>query len=101
MSIKTAVQSSLTSPRPGFGSAGAPSNPLADTLTDMADGVAEIERHAKDADPTNVALLAKLSQLKAALQSAAQSAEAGRARLGTAIRGPSSGSSGSSSKSPF
>jgi hypothetical protein len=67
----------------------------------MLEGIAEIEQHAKQIDPRNVALLAKLAQLKLAAQAAAQSAEAGMARLGSAIRGSPSGSTGSSSGSPF
>ena len=98
MSIKSAVYSSLTAPRPAGGDSG---SAVSDTLNDMVDGVGEIERYARQSDPRNVALFAKLSQLKIELQAAAQSAEAGRARLGATLRGPSPGSSGAPSKSPF
>jgi len=100
MSITTAIRTSLTSPRPAAPGSG-PGNAVADTLNDMLEGVSEIERHARQTDPRNVALLGKLAQLKVELQAAAQSAEAGRARLGAAIRGPSSGPSSPSSGSPF
>ena len=98
MSIKSAVYSTLTAPRPAGGDSG---SAVSDTLNDMVDGVGEIERYARQSDPRNVALFAKLSQLKVELQAAAQSAEAGRARLGATLRGPSPGTSGSPNKSPF
>jgi hypothetical protein len=102
MSITSAVKSSLTSPRPQLGAAAGSGNAIADTLTDMLEGVAEIEKYARQVDPRNVALLAKLGQLKVEIQAAAaQSAGAGMARLGAAIRGPSTGSTGSTSGSPF
>jgi hypothetical protein len=98
MSITSAIRSSLTSPGPRPGAVGGSGNAVADTLNDMLEGVAEIERHARQTDARNVALFAKLAQLKVELQAAAQSAETGRARLGAAIRGTPTGSS---SGSPF
>jgi hypothetical protein len=103
MSITTAIHTSLTSPRSRSDIATGKSsgNAIADTLSDMLEGVAEIERHARQSDPRNVALLGKLAQLKVELQAAAQSAGAGMARLSAAMRGPASGSSAPSSGAPF
>ena len=104
MSIKTAIQSSLTAPRPrsSFGTASDSGSAVSDTLDEVLEGVAEIERHAKQTDPRNTALFAKLAQIKVELQAAsAQAAGAGMARLGATLRGSPSGSSGSTSGSPF
>ena len=104
MSIKTAIQSSLTAPRPrsSFGTASDSGSAVSDTLDEVLEGVAEIERHAKQTDPQNVALFTKLAQIKVELQAAAQAAGAGRARLAATLRGSPSGTSGSSgSRSPF
>ena len=104
MNIKTAVQLSLNSPRPGFGGAveGAPRNTVADTLKEVLDGVAEIERYARRTDPRNIQLLARFAALKAELNAAVAAVEGqGRAQLGAAMRGPGTGSSGSSGSGPF
>jgi hypothetical protein len=95
MSIKSAVQLSLTAPRPGLGvtNVGVSSNALAVTLADLLQGVLEIERHARATEPRNAALLAKLLALKEQAQMAVSEAQ-GAARLRTTITGGRSGSSG-------
>jgi hypothetical protein len=86
---------SLNSTRSGFGGAvgGAPRNPVADTLKELLEGLAEIEQHARRSDPRNLALLTKFVALKSEMQAAAQ--------LAATLRGPGTVSSGSSKPGPF
>ena len=96
--------SRLNSPRAGLGGAvaGAPRNPVADTLKELLEGVAEIERHARRTDPRNAALLNKFMALTTELKNTLAVAEGqGMARLGATLRGQPTGSGGSSGSGPF
>ena|SRR6185503_3357313 len=91
MNIKTAIQFSLNSPRAGLGGAvgAAPRNTVADTLKELLEGVAEIERHARRTDPRNIELLNRFVALTAELTRAHAAAESqGRAQLGAAMKRP-------------
>jgi hypothetical protein len=101
MSIKNAVQLSLTAPRPSLGTTvNAPAAGIAVTLEDLLQGVIEIERHAKSVDPRNTAMLRTIAALREQAQAAVTEAQAA-SRLKAAMTGRPASTGRPGGGSPF